>query len=96
MPHNATEPRWIGLDEMPTHGCATVRAIDMADEDSQRLKTMGLCIGRQVELLKRGNPLIVRVFSSRLGLSASLANRVRVEACTSSCACPALHHSTVP
>ena len=84
------DSRWMGLDELPAHGCATVRAIEMDDEDSQRLKTLGLCVGRQVELLKRGNPLIVRVFASRLGLSAALASRVRVEPCASKCVCPVL------
>ncbi len=50
-----------------------------------RLKALGICIGRQVELVKRGDPLIVRVYGSRLGISARLANRVLVEPCTGGC-----------
>jgi Fe2+ transport system protein FeoA len=38
-------------------------------------------VGRRVELVKGGDPLILRVFGSRLGLSAALAARVRVEVC---------------
>jgi Fe2+ transport system protein FeoA len=38
-------------------------------------------VGRRVELVKSGDPLILRVFGSRLGLSASLAARVHVEVC---------------
>ena len=86
----STESPWIRLDRLTTRCCATVRAIEADDEDSQRLKTLGLCVGRQVELIKGGNPLIVRVFSSRLGLSAELAARVQVETCGSGCACPVL------
>lgn len=40
---------------------------------------MGLCAGRTVQLLRRGNPLIVRIHGARLGLSARLAELVRVE-----------------
>jgi Fe2+ transport system protein FeoA len=81
---------WIRLDRLTKRCCATVRAIDTDDEDSQRLKTLGLCVGRQVEVIQTGNPLIVRVFSSRIGLSAELAARLQVETCASGCACPIL------
>lgn len=81
---------WTRLDRLATRCCATVRAIDADDDDSERLKTLGLCVGRQVELIKAGNPLIVRVFSSRLGLAAELAARVQVETCGAGCACPVL------
>ena len=46
-----------------------------------RLKTLGVCVGRRVELVRAGNPLILKIFGSRLGLSAELAARVRVEVC---------------
>jgi hypothetical protein len=32
--------------------------------------------------VRAGDPLIVKIFSSRLGLSAELAARVRVEICS--------------
>jgi hypothetical protein len=38
-------------------------------------------VGRRVELIRSGNPLILKVFGSRLGLSAELASRVHVEVC---------------
>jgi Fe2+ transport system protein FeoA len=75
-------PVTVRLDELPARVCAVVRSIDTDDEDSQRLKTLGVCIGRRVELVRAGNPLIVKIFSSRLGISAELASRVRVEVCT--------------
>ena len=88
MTATPTDAALIRLDQLPARCCATVRAIEADDDDSQRLKTLGLCVGRQVELIQAGNPLIVRVFSSRLGLAAELAARVHVEACSSQCACP--------
>jgi len=71
----------IRLDKLPPQTCAVVRRIDSETEDVQRLKTLGICVGRRVELIKAGDPLIVRVFGSRLGLSAELAARVWLEVC---------------
>ena len=69
------------LDELPVRVCAVVRRVDTDDEDTNRLKTLGICLGRRVELGRVGDPLILKIFGSRLGLSASLATRVHVEIC---------------
>ena len=71
----------VRLDELPARVCAVVRRVDTDDEDTDRLKTLGICLGRRVELVRVGDPLILKVFGSRLGLSASLATRVHVEIC---------------
>ena len=75
-------PLTVRLDELPPRICAVVRSISTDDEDTHRLKTLGVCVGRRVELVRAGNPLILKVFGSRLGISAELAARVRVEVCT--------------
>jgi len=75
-------PTEVRLSELTPRRCAVVRRIETDGEDIQRLKTLGVCVGRQIEVIKRGDPLIIRVFSSRLGLSASLAAHVWIEACT--------------
>jgi len=72
----------VRLDELAPRVCAVVRSVETDDEDTLRLKTLGICVGRRVELVRAGNPLIVKIFGSRLGLSATLAARVRVEICT--------------
>ena len=69
------------LDELPPRVCAVVRSVATDDEDTNRQKTLGVCVGRRVELVRAGNPLILKIFSSRLGISAELAARVRVEIC---------------
>lgn len=71
----------VRLDELPVRVCAVVRRVDTDDEDTNRLKTLGICLGRRVELMRVGDPLILKIFGSRLGLSASLAARVHVEIC---------------
>jgi Fe2+ transport system protein FeoA len=69
------------LDALPPQQCAVVRRIETDGEDVQRLKTLGICVGRRVEVVRTGDPLVVRVFGSRLGVSASLASRVWLEVC---------------
>lgn len=69
------------LDELPPRTCAVVRRIETDGEEVQRLKSLGLCIGRQIEVVKTGDPLIVKIFGSRIGLSASLAECVWLEVC---------------
>jgi Fe2+ transport system protein FeoA len=43
------------------------------------LKSLGICVGRRVQLAKVGDPLIVRVLGTRVGLSARLAECVVVD-----------------
>jgi ferrous iron transport protein A len=75
----STEQR---LNELPPQQCAVVRRIETEGDDVQRLKTLGICVGRRIEVIKTGDPMIVRVFGSRLGLSTALASRVWLEVCT--------------
>ena len=70
------------LDRLSSRQCAVVRRIETDGDDTQRLKTLGICVGRRIEVIKSGDPMIVRVFGSRLGLSASLASGVWLEVCT--------------
>jgi Fe2+ transport system protein FeoA len=79
---NIQSPPLVRLDELRPKTCAVVRSISTDDDDTQRLKTLGVCVGRRVELVRSGNPLILKVFGSRLGISAELAARVQVEICT--------------
>ncbi|HXF11055.1 MAG TPA: FeoA family protein [Desulfuromonadaceae bacterium] len=78
-----TQPRETRLDRLQAGACGVVRRIESEDEDIQRLKTLGICIGRRVEIIKAGDPLIVRIFGSRLGISAELAERVWLDTCSS-------------
>ncbi|MBK9388063.1 MAG: ferrous iron transport protein A [Planctomycetes bacterium] len=46
--------------------------------DSDRLQALGLCEGRIVEVLRAGDPLIVKVHGSRFGLAAARARGILV------------------
>ena len=78
----STQPE-TRLDALPPRQCAVVRRIETEGDDIQRLKTLGICVGRRLEVVRTGDPLIVKIFGSRLGVSASLASQVWLEVCTS-------------
>ena len=52
--------------------------IDAEGVEAQRIKRMGLCEGLPVEILGTGDPMIVRVGRSRLGLSRFIAQKIEV------------------
>ncbi|MCH2201482.1 MAG: ferrous iron transport protein A [Fuerstiella sp.] len=59
----------------------TVRCVDVECEGEAmiRLKRMGICGERMIEVIQPGDPMVVRVVGSRLGLSRRLAASVVVE-----------------
>ncbi|KAA5538549.1 ferrous iron transport protein A [Roseiconus nitratireducens] len=56
--------------------CQEVTAVGI---DSIRLRRLGICPGRLVELVGRGDPMILNVSGTRIGLSRQLASFVQVE-----------------
>jgi Fe2+ transport system protein FeoA len=68
----------IPLDRVPAGNCGLVCRIEVAEADLQRLQIMGICLGRWVHIVKQGDPMIVRVMGSRIGLAAKLATFVYV------------------
>ena len=69
------------LDQLPSGTRAVVRDIVKADDALRRLMAMGLCVGREVEIIRHGNPLILRLLNARVGVSHRLAQHVIVERC---------------
>jgi len=75
------DTRPIVLPQLPPGACGIVCQIQSDDDDVTRLKSMGVCLGRKVELVKGGDPLIV------------LAQRVSVNPCDSpGCTPPPSNH----
>ena len=72
------EPRAQPLSGLPVGGCGRVVSVDASAVDLERLEVMGLCPGRIVRVVKAGDPMIVRVLGSRIGLAAALAAGVHV------------------
>ena len=67
------------LDQLPSGARGVVQHIDGADAALHRLMAMGLCVGRHVEVVRQGNPLIVRLLGARVGVANRLARQIVVE-----------------
>ncbi|BAM05259.1 FeoA family protein [Phycisphaera mikurensis] len=71
-----------------------VAVIDAVDDDAglepgragvtDTLKRLGLCVGRKVQVDKIGDPLILKVLGSRVGVARRLAERLHAQPCTRS------------
>jgi Fe2+ transport system protein FeoA len=72
-----TPPR--RLDTLGANEAARICRLDGEHAGVARLKALGVCVGRRIELLKAGDPLILRVLGARVGLSARLAAKVYVD-----------------
>ena len=66
------------LSEIDSSVVACVEELQVHAEDATRLRAMGICVGRQVQLMRSGDPMILRVLGARVGLSARLAAGVGV------------------
>jgi Fe2+ transport system protein FeoA len=67
------------LPGLPLGGWGRVVSVDASPVDRERLEVMGLCSGRRVCVIKHGDPMIVRVLGTRIGLAAALAMAVHVQ-----------------
>ncbi len=59
--------------------CGIVTQVEAGATEVDQLKAMGVCVGREILLVQAGDPLILKVMGTRLGVSARLASRVIVE-----------------
>lgn len=58
---------------------ATISEVHADPAETIRLMGLGICAGRRLHVLKAGDPLILRVYGTRVGLAASLAAHVHVQ-----------------
>ena len=72
---------WICLDRVQPEHCGLVAAVKAGEFEVERLKSMGVCVGRRLMLIRPGDPMIVKVLGSRIGISARLACGVMVIPC---------------
>ncbi len=69
------------LDLVDAGHCAKILDVQAGEAEIDQLKAMGVCSGRRIMVVQAGDPMILKVLGSRIGLSARLAKRVYVEAC---------------
>lgn len=72
---------WIRLDRVEPGHCGLVSSVRAGETEIERLKSMGVCVGRRLMMIRAGDPMIVKVLGSRIGISARLAERVQVLPC---------------
>jgi len=75
---SATEGAGESLEALSVAMTARIVGVSAPGEERTRLEAMGLCAGRLVEVVKAGDPMIIRVLGTRIGLAAALAARVRI------------------
>ena len=63
--------------------------VEAGGENAIRLKRLGICESRPLELVFAGDPMVIRVCGSNIGLSRQLAALVFVEPSSSSSCDPA-------
>jgi Fe2+ transport system protein FeoA len=66
------------LSALPAGVHARVAQLNAHSDDLRRLQALGVCVGRCVQLVKSGDPMIISVVGARVGLSARLAAEVFV------------------
>lgn len=71
----------IPLDRVEAGHCGLVHEVRAGETEIEQLQAMGVCAGRKVMLVKTGDPMILKVLGSRIGVSARLASRVMVLPC---------------
>ena len=57
---------------------AVVDSLQCTDSSANRLKSLGIFAGQQIEIARRGNPLIVKAAGSRIAVSEGIAEQILV------------------
>lgn len=67
----------LTLQQLATKS-AVIESLGCPEVMAKRLKSMGVFVGQQIEVSRRGNPLIVKAAGSRIAISADLAQQITV------------------
>lgn len=66
------------LTQLEADALASVSHITASSDDVNQLKAMGVCAGRKLQIIQPGDPMILRVLGTRLGVSSRLAHTIWV------------------
>ena len=73
-----TEAPFQSLLDLPRNAVCSVHKVDASEEHTLRLAGLGLTAGRELRVVKRGEPTIVQVYGTRIGIAKSVAQGVHV------------------
>lgn len=66
------------MSQLSVGSRAQVSRIVGESADIMRLKALGVCQGRWIEVLRKGDAWVLRVLGSRVGVSSRLIDSVRL------------------
>ena len=66
------------LSKAQRQQAVVVSQIDLPPRDELRMKVMGICVGRPLNIIRVGDPLIVMVSGARVVMSRGLADAILV------------------
>jgi Fe2+ transport system protein FeoA len=69
------------LDKLKPGKCGYVLKVKAESDDVKKLMAMGVCEGRIIKLVHLGEPMILQVLGSRIGVSSRLGETVEVAPC---------------
>lgn len=69
------------LVDHPPGVVLVVQRVEAESADALRLKRLGICEGRRVQIVSGGDPLVLRVVGTRIGLSRRLGLCVHARPC---------------
>lgn len=75
---SATAPAAAPLTELRTGDHARLMAIDLLKRDGEILAALGLTTGCRLRVCRAGDPWIVQVRSTRIGLADAVARQLQV------------------
>jgi Fe2+ transport system protein FeoA len=75
------EHKLVPLSELSEREEAVIHLTDLDFEERQALSAMGLHNDASFQLCQQGQPCIVQVEATRLGLSSELTSRIMVRRC---------------
>lgn len=76
----ATNTSATTLSDLPAGALCRVDAVSLEPEHAARMAGLGISAGRQVRVVRAGEPLVVQVYGSRIGLAQALARHIIVKA----------------
>lgn len=68
----------IPLSDQPAGALCRVNTVSLEGEHAARMAGLGLSAGRLVQVVRAGEPLVVKVYGSRIGLARALARHILV------------------
>ncbi len=66
------------LTELSVGCSAFVNDLDLPSDTVSRLEGLGICAGRDIRIVKCGEPMIVSTHGSRIGIASSLAEHINI------------------